>query len=43
MHIAAVLAVEGRLLPALWELRRTFETLSEKYADIVKIGRTHLL
>lgn len=42
MHVAAVTAVEGRLLPALARLRKTLEEKSEAFADIVKIGRTHL-
>jgi fumarate hydratase class II len=42
MHIAAVSAVEDFLLPAIDELRRTFDKLADAYADIVKIGRTHL-
>jgi fumarate hydratase class II len=43
MHVAAVSAVEERVLPALARLRGTFEALSERYADVVKIGRTHLM
>ena len=43
MHIAAIAAVEERVLPALAALRGTFESLSAEYADIVKIGRTHLM
>ncbi|MDR2163877.1 MAG: class II fumarate hydratase [Clostridiales Family XIII bacterium] len=42
MHIAAVSAVEDLLLPALDGLRLEFDRLSREYADIVKIGRTHL-
>jgi fumarate hydratase class II len=42
MHIAAVSAVEDNLLPAVDELRRTFDKLADAYAGIVKIGRTHL-
>ena len=42
MHIAAVLAVENGLLPALGRLKETFSTLSEKYSGIIKCGRTHL-
>jgi fumarate hydratase class II len=43
MHIAVVCMVEDELLPALNALRTTFLDLSEKYADIVKVGRTHLM
>jgi len=42
MHIAAVEELTGLLLPALERLRDTFTAKSEAFADIVKIGRTHL-
>jgi fumarate hydratase class II len=42
MHIAAVVAVEDRLLPAINQLRDTFKGLEDSYMDIVKTGRTHL-
>ncbi|MGN0837804.1 MAG: class II fumarate hydratase [Pyramidobacter sp.] len=42
MHIAAKIAIEDSVIPALEELESTFAELSEKYADIIKIGRTHL-
>ncbi|WP_010269222.1 class II fumarate hydratase [Paenibacillus senegalensis] len=42
MHVAAVLAVESRLLPALAELKGTLLDKEKQFADIVKIGRTHL-
>jgi fumarate hydratase class II len=42
MHIAAVTALEDNVLPSLRALRSTFSDLSDKYADLVKIGRTHL-
>ncbi len=42
MHIAAVMAVENHLVPAMRELAETFERLSEEYRDVIKIGRTHL-
>jgi fumarate hydratase class II len=42
MHIAAVSAVQEQLIPALGELADTFGGLTEKYMNIVKIGRTHL-
>lgn len=42
MHIAALTAVEDRVLPALETLKATFARKSRDYADIVKIGRTHL-
>lgn len=42
MHVAAVLKFKERLLPELRGLRRTFSSLSKKYEEIIKIGRTHL-
>ncbi len=42
MHIAAMTEIEDRLFPALYRLEETFRGLSEKYKDIIKIGRTHL-
>jgi fumarate hydratase class II len=42
MHIAAATAVVGKLLPAVRELRDALRRKSEEFADIVKIGRTHL-
>ena len=43
MHIAAVTAIEERLLPAVDALRAEFEARQAEFADIVKIGRTHLM
>lgn len=43
MHIAAVTALEGRLLPSLRALLRAIEEKSRELSDIVKIGRTHLM
>jgi fumarate hydratase, class II len=42
MHIAAVMQVEGQLLPRVKRLRDTLAKKSELYMEIVKIGRTHL-
>lgn len=42
MHVAAVQALHGKLLPAIARLRATLEAKSVDFADIVKIGRTHL-
>ena len=42
MHVAAVYALEDRLLPALEGLHRTLRHKAEAFAGIVKIGRTHL-
>ncbi len=42
MHIAAVIALEDKLIPAAEELIRTFIRLEEENEGIVKSGRTHL-
>jgi fumarate hydratase, class II len=42
MHVAAVTAITGRLLPAAEKLRITFARKASEFGDIVKIGRTHL-
>ena len=42
MHIAAALAIHEGLLPALEHLHRALEGKAGDFADIIKIGRTHL-
>jgi len=42
MHIAAAREIQGRLLPSLRHLARALAEKAEAFADIVKIGRTHL-
>ncbi|HXC40429.1 MAG TPA: class II fumarate hydratase [Burkholderiales bacterium] len=42
MHVAAVRALHGSLRPALRGLRATLQDKARQFADIVKIGRTHL-
>ena len=42
MHIAAVLILENKLIPAVGELIETFKRLEEENEGIVKSGRTHL-
>jgi fumarate hydratase class II len=42
MHIAALLEIKGKLLPALGALHGALAEKSASFADIVKIGRTHL-
>ena len=42
MHIAAVLALEDRVIPALDQLIKAFLRLEKENAGIVKSGRTHL-
>lgn len=42
MHIAAVCALEDKLLPAVRKLISTFKELEERHEGITKSGRTHL-
>ena len=42
MHVAAVTAMTGKLLPAIEKLRVTLAQKTRDFDDIVKIGRTHL-
>jgi fumarate hydratase class II len=42
MHVAAVVSIRGRLLPALAALRATLAQKSAQFHDVVKIGRTHM-
>ena len=42
MRIAEVVTVTDNLIPALNQLRDTLNSKAEAFADIVKIGRTHL-
>ncbi len=42
MHIACVIELNGRLLPVLDALVSSLSTKAEAFAEIVKIGRTHL-
>ena len=42
MHIAAVLQIHKKLIPAMDEMIRTFERLESENQDVIKSGRTHL-
>ena len=42
LHIAAVLSLDGQLLPAAEELISVLKELEARHAGIVKSGRTHL-
>src|SRR5215475_6541781 len=42
MHIAAATETKKRLLPAVKKLRDALDAKAKEFADIVKIGRTHL-
>jgi fumarate hydratase class II len=43
MHIAAATEVTGKLLPAVTALRDALAAKQKEFADVVKIGRTHLM
>ncbi|MFW6301229.1 MAG: class II fumarate hydratase [Bacillota bacterium] len=43
MSLAATLAVEDKLIPALNRFYETLEEKSEKFSDQIKTGRTHLM
>ncbi|MDQ1122579.1 class II fumarate hydratase [Microbacterium trichothecenolyticum] len=42
MHIAAYTMTTNKTLPALGRLKAALESKSQQWADVVKIGRTHL-
>jgi fumarate hydratase class II len=43
MHVAVALEIKERLLPAVAKLRGAIDKKSAEFADIVKVGRTHLM
>ncbi len=43
LHVAAVLGIEGQLLPALRYLHESLAGKAKQFDDVVKIGRTHLM
>ena len=43
MHVAAATQIGHRLLPSVMRLRLAITERSEAFADLVKIGRTHLM
>ena len=43
IHVAGVSMITGKLLPSLTLLQETLHSKAEEYADIIKIGRTHLM
>jgi fumarate hydratase class II len=43
MHIAAVTEITERLVPSVTRLRNALNLKVEAFADIIKIGRTHLM
>ncbi len=42
MHVAAAIEITNHLLPAMAHLRDALLAKSDEFADVVKIGRTHL-
>lgn len=42
MHIAAVLEITQKLIPALTDLHAAVDGKAKEFKDIIKIGRTHL-
>ncbi|MGX7708867.1 class II fumarate hydratase [Methylobacterium sp. Gmos1] len=42
MHIAVAREISGRLMPALQHLHAALDAKAKEFAEIVKIGRTHL-
>ncbi len=42
LHVAAVISMETRVLPAIAKLKATLENKSKEFDTVVKIGRTHL-
>lgn len=42
MHIAAVLEIKNRLLPKVEALAAAIEAKAQQWANVIKIGRTHL-
>lgn len=43
IRVAAIMAVQDNLIPALSHLKEAFEAKGEEFADVVKTGRTHLM
>jgi fumarate hydratase, class II len=43
LHVSAVMAIEGQLIPALRSLHDVLVRKAKEFDDVVKIGRTHLM
>jgi fumarate hydratase, class II len=43
IRIAAIIAMDEKLIPALKTLKKAFDEKGREYADVVKTGRTHLM
>ena len=42
MHIAAAVSIKQRLIPAMRALEEAIRAKAEQWADLIKIGRTHM-
>ena len=42
IHVAALVAIEGGLIPSLEHLEHALRAKSEQFHDVIKTGRTHL-
>lgn len=42
MHIAAVILLDDSVIPAVSQLKKTFQDKMQEFKDIIKTGRTHL-
>lgn len=43
MHVAARVAIESELIPAIERLRNSFQAKAADFDDVIKSGRTHLM
>jgi len=43
MHLAALMQIDRRLVPAITALQGTLRAKAADFADVIKIGRTHLM
>ena len=43
LHVAAAVAIQSRLVPALQQLRDALALKAEEFDNVVKVGRTHLM
>ncbi|WP_373186380.1 class II fumarate hydratase [Halopseudomonas sp.] len=43
MHIAAVMQTREKLIPAVRELRNALDAQASRHAQLIKIGRTHMM
>jgi len=43
IHVVGVSMIKEKLLPAMYSLQQTLQSKAEEYANLIKIGRTHLM